>query len=155
MAGIGTSGPGASGSATYPELAYVSPQHNPISEVGTWANYLDTATIHNGHRHNSSTAQNDEVDYNVLLAAGTWTVEVMAIATSNAGIITVLIDDASQGTMDFYAGSPSYNTIKSVTGITINSDGIYELKLKTATKNASASAYGMFLQSIELIRTGA
>src|SRR4029077_6905393 len=49
-----------------------------------------------------STAQNDEIGCNVILAAGTWSVYLLFYRTTSQGIATVSLDGSSVGTIDSY-----------------------------------------------------
>jgi hypothetical protein len=101
----------------------------------------------------SSGAQNAEINFDVSLAAGTWTIEVMCLATTDGGIITFQLDGTTAGTVDTYRSSGQANTLLSVAGVTVASSGKKRLKLLMATKNASSSAYTCYLQHIQLRRT--
>lgn len=129
-------------------------------------NTVDTSCLYNG-RHSSSGAQNDLIVYDVVLAAGTWTLEIMTLKASNMGIITASLSTdgssftaidaspylASASTFDCYSAGTTYNNRVSATGITIATTGRYALQLKMATKNASSSNYLGQIQHVRLRRT--
>lgn len=101
----------------------------------------------------SSGAQNDQIDFEVVLAAGTWDVELMYVANTDNGIISVQFDAVEKGTIDTYNGSATYNNRSSVTGIAVATTAKVILRLKMATKNASSSSYVGEVQHIQLRRT--
>jgi len=112
--------------------------------AGTFAGpVVGTGFIGNVQIYNSPVAQNDQLDYYEFLSAGTWTIYVCATKGTSQGIYTLLIDDVSVGTMDFYAGSGSDNNEMNVASIAVATSGIKKISLKVATKNASSSNYGL------------
>lgn len=111
-----------------------------------------TGALLNGTK-DSSGAQNAELNFDAPLARGTWTVEVMYRANSDAGIITIQFGGVSKGTIDTYAGSSSYNNRASVSSIAVTTTGVVRVKLIMATKNASSSSYYGRIQHIQLRRT--
>lgn len=113
---------------------------------------IDGSQLMNGGRE-STGAQNAEVTWDVVLAAGTWTVHVIHIKGTDRGIISVQFDSVEKGTIDTYNGSLARNQLGSVAGITVAATALVELKLKMATKNASSSSYYGTINLISLIRT--
>lgn len=118
-----------------------------------WDTISTSASQYGGFALASSAAQNDEISFNVILAAGTWTVRLMHVKGTNRGIYSVQIDDSEEGTIDGYNGSAVNNARDSVAGITVASGGKHELSLKMLTKNASSSAYLGIISLVSLIRT--
>lgn len=102
---------------------------------------------------NSSDTQNDEVIYNVFLAAGTYSLRTMMFKYTGQGIVSVYLDATIVGTIDGYSASVGYNVFDTITGITVAADGLYSLKLKMATKNGSSSGYLLGLSGLALWRT--
>jgi hypothetical protein len=109
--------------------------------------------ITNGFLYNSPGAVNDEIGWDVVLAAGTWTFSLLYTKISPGGIITVSLDGSSLGTIDTYNAATTPNQRASITGISVASSGKKRLLLKMATKNASSSNYWAALQALGLIRT--
>lgn len=124
-----------------------------VSQVN-WDNatIADPSEIY-GDKRVTTTAQNNEINWDVVLAAGTWTVELMYVKGTDAGIFNVQFDGVTVGTIDSYNASFTYNNRSSVTGITVGSTGKKRLKLLMATKNASSSAFAGRVQHIQLRRT--
>lgn len=100
----------------------------------------------------SSMAQNDRVDWKVGLSSGTWDCTIAFRKMTICGIITLLIDGSSAGTIDTYAAAPAYGT-GTLSGISIGSSGAHTIGIKMATKNASATNYAVELFWINLRRT--
>jgi hypothetical protein len=100
----------------------------------------------------SAGAQNDAVAWDVILAAGTWDAHFWVRRASNAGIITLNQDGASQGTVDTYAGAVAAAKV-SISGWTVAATGKKRMQILMATKHASSSGYYAELFAIEFCRT--
>jgi hypothetical protein len=135
-----------------PWLRDVNVFMTPISHTNWNINDVVTSMIRNG-RKRSSGAQNDEINFDVTLAAGTWTIEILHNTSTDLGIYSVQLDGVEVGIIDGYAGTGAYNVRGSVTGVSVSSAGKKRLKLKMATKNASSSNYYGSISHIQLRRT--
>jgi hypothetical protein len=128
----------------------------PDTTIGTWVlvNDITNNYANGGTRLTvaSGPAQNDEVAWDVILAAGTWELTVHHRKSSNVGIYTCTIGSISAGTFDGYNASAARGE-NTLTGIVVPTAGKYRLKLKMATKNASSSGYVGNPQHISLRRT--
>lgn len=139
-----------------PRHVDIWPWTRTFSEVGTWTRTLSSSQLGMGQYDNATShAINDEVVYNVALDAGTWTLTVIGQTRSTGGISTVYLDATSLGTLDLYSASTTNNVVKQITGFTVSAPGVYALKFKVESKNASASEYRFIAQLITLTRTGA
>jgi hypothetical protein len=101
----------------------------------------------------SSAAQNDEISFDEVLAAGTWDVELLYIGNTGTGIYSVQFDGVTKGTIDGYQTSTVGNLLGTVSGVSVPQTKKVRLTIKMATKNASSSNYWGFLQHIQLRRT--
>lgn len=109
--------------------------------IAAWATYYQLVNL------------NDEVVYNVQLGPGTWKFSIWRTSFSSYGILTVTLDGTTIATLDNYSGAP-INPGQSVTsGISVATAGVYPLKLKTTSKNASSSGYNQRLWSMDFTRT--
>ena len=135
----------------------ITPFMTPIASVGTWVRWVSAGTaandLYNGFMYNSTDAQNDSISWDVVLAAGTWTLEILTRKSTDQGIVTALLDATTLGTMDLYNGALQYNRVSSIASIAVTSTNKYRLTLKLATKNASSTAYEMDLQHVQWRRT--
>lgn len=115
---------------------------------------LTTASVlYSGYRE-SSGAQNAEVGWDIRLAAGTWTVELMHVTGADAGIYTVSLSGADIGTIDGYAAAGANNVLTSITGVAVAVTTLTRrLLIKMSTKNASSSGYAGRIHHIQLRRT--
>lgn len=123
-----------------------------ISHVNWDTVFVDTAVAYNGTKRNGG-AINDEINFDVSLAKGTWIVTILSATTNSFGIVSVQFDEVEKGTIDLYTSSLVPNVRSSVTGIAVPTTGKVRLKLKVTGKNASSSNYYAYLQHIQLKRT--
>lgn len=125
----------------------------PISHTNFNTNTLAANTFHGGSK-DSSGAQNAVISFDVVLAAGTWTFEMMHRTASDRGIYTVALSvTGSLGTIDGYSGLSANNALSSLTSINVREPIKQRLTLTMATKNASSSSYVGSIQHIQLRRT--
>lgn len=124
----------------------------PISQVNWNTLVVDTTAIHQGEIQ-STGVQNAEINWDVVLGAGTWTLELMYVRGSAGGIFTVTVGAVSAGTVDSYNASLAPNIRTALTAIATPTTGKYRVKLKMATKNGSSSNYFGTLQHVQLRRT--
>lgn len=137
--------------ADFPWLIDINVFMTPKSQTNWSATSVLTNFVNNGAKQTSG-AQNAEIAWDVVLGAGTWTVELVHGENINHGIYSVQIDGIEQGTIDAY-DSLKANTVSSVANISITESGIHELKLKMATKNPSATLYYGEISHVQLRRT--
>lgn len=96
------------------------------------------------------------VEWTVVLAAGTYSLNLWHSKAPDAGIVSISIDGATALATkpDGYAAGPAVNTLAAVTGAQVLTSGRHTVRLTGATKHASSSAYGLLVQSLSLTRTG-
>lgn len=130
----------------------------PDATINTWTLINDSSealNYANGRTRLTcvtSPAQNDEVAWDVVLAAGTWEFTMHHRKSSNVGIYTVTVGAISAGTIDGWSASAAVGR-DTLSGIVIPTTGKYRLKLKMATQNVSSSGYVGNPQAISLRRT--
>lgn len=122
------------------------------SNVNFNTNTVNVSCLNNGWR-NSSNAQNDSIAWDVILAAGTWTFELLHFTGPNRGIYSVQFDSVEKGTIDGYSAGDAYNVRSSVTDIVVSITAKIELKLKMATKNGASDGYFGYINGIRLRKT--
>ena len=125
----------------------------PNAVSGAWTVTVNGNDWYGSHM-TSGNASTDYAEWLVLMASGTWRIDVVSLKGSNRGIITVSIDGISVGTCDFYNASDIKNVVIPIIGISIATSGIKTIRLATATKNASSTAYYMTPCMVHLLRTG-
>jgi hypothetical protein len=99
------------------------------------------------HRYwfQSAAAINNSFENYFNLDAGTYDFVVLCRTGTAAGIVSWSVDSVSIGTMDLYANPGSEYALKTITGVTISTDGIHTLTGTVASKNASATNYAAYL----------
>lgn len=129
---------------------------DPFTTAATNTNWntltINASQIHNGFML-SSGAQNDEIGWDVVLAAGTWEFSIRARTDTNRGIATVTLDGSSVGTMDMYTAAGAFNQLLTISSISVATTGKKRLLFKMATKNASSSSYFGSFSNVGLRRT--
>jgi hypothetical protein len=146
---------GGGGGGDMPWHVDISAETEADAVIGTWTlshHGVGFANGGTGIANGGSGAQNDEINWDVVLEAGTWDLVLHHRKSSNVGIYTVSLGGVSVGTIDGYAaaGTAGKNTLS---GITVATTGKKRLKLKMATKNASSSGYVATIEVISLRRT--
>lgn len=149
--------PNAGGGAIFldtfmPWLINVSVDMTAISHVNWDTNTVQLGSVYRLLK-SSSGAQNDEINFDVSLAAGTWTFELIHAKGTNYGIITIQLDGSTIGTIDSYAASASINDRTQITGVAVVNSGKKRLKLLMATKNASSTNYVGAIHHLQFKRT--
>lgn len=136
----------------HPWLIDVDVFMTPILQTSWNTIAANASAIHNGSMDSAAT-QNNEINFDVILGAGTWTVELMHITAANRGIYTLALTGSDIGTIDGYSASPTYNVRSSITSVAVATSGKKRLRLKMATKNGSSSNYAGSIQHLQLRRT--
>lgn len=136
--------------AVYPWLIDIDVFHTSISQ-SNWSSVLAGAYLYGGIKY--TVTQNAELNWDVVLGAGTWTVELLGFTNPTYGIVTVALDGTDVGTIDCYTAGAVENVALSLTGVVVAASGKKRMRFKVATKNASSSGYGVALQHVQLRRT--
>jgi len=95
--------------------------------------------------------------WKVWLAAGTHTLQIVATAASNGGIIDFSLDGGigAVGSIDCYASPNANNSFFSIAGVTVPVSGLYTLTATSTTKNALATDYYIPVNWMQFVRTSA
>lgn len=122
----------------------------------TWASRSQNSGHIGGGSHESTGAQNSEVDTDVWLDTGTFKWAVINYKASDAGIASLQIDGVEKATVDQYIAVATFNNYSEpTTTMTVSTAGVKDVKTVMSTKNASASNYTGRWNSMKIIRTGA
>lgn len=111
---------------------------------GGWANYVFFNTSHDDA---------DELDFQVYLAAGTYTLRILSNKGPSSGIISFDIDGAEVASLDLYNDPSVINEISSQAGIAVATAGLKTLTMRVDGKNASATFHYCIVYTIALWRT--
>lgn len=112
-----------------------------------------TAEMFNGVWSQSPAQQNDETDFQIFLAAGTYSMRFNWRRIGSAGKLTVKIDMVSVlSDFDMY-GTTADNQVEDTT-VTIATDGMHTVETHVYSKNASSAGYAAQLGMFYFRRTG-
>lgn len=126
---------------------------DPALKVGSWSLATEAADLFGFPFVNNVPTQNDEIGWDLMMAAGTWNFNMTYLKFSGGTIITVNLDGVAVGTVDSYNSVTLNNQQATITGIACPSNGKHRLSLKAATKNASSTAFEMIVCGFQLRRT--
>ena len=152
----------ADGSAVYPSLVKVSPVDATTSDVN-WHNaysgvggdivpYGRTLYVSGDGTHPPIETSVHEFTVPVVLQAGTWTVRVMHVRASNAGILDVYMDGTKIGTIDCYtSGSGVNDSTDDITGVVVASTAEHVLKCRV--DSTSSGYYNCHVPVVVFIKT--
>jgi len=139
------------GGAIYPWLIDIDVFATPKATTGFTEFGLSSTYIYCAQK-TSSGNRYDSIAWDVVLGAGTWTVQLIYIRGVNAGIYSIQFDSVEKGTIDGY-GAAGPNIFGSVTGISVATTAKVELKLAINNKNTGSGGYNANLQHVRLMRT--
>ena len=128
----------------------------PSSATATPTQAYSAASVLNGTIASPTTVDN-QMTWTVVLAAGAYTLNLWHAKDADLGIASISIDGATALATkpDLYAAAPAVNVLAAITGIQVLTSGRHTIKFTGATKNGSASAYGLKIHGFSLLRTGA
>jgi hypothetical protein len=89
----------------------------------------------------SPNAINDSWENYFNLDAGTYDFVIMVRTSSNAGIVSWVVDGNSIGDADLYSGSGAQWQLLTIPDVVIGTDGQHTITGTVASKNASSSSY--------------
>lgn len=138
--------------AEAPSLIDINPCGGTAISQVNW-NDVVIGTYVAGNAHLRSSGPDAETNWDVVLAAGTWTVEASVIVGAGRGIITFALDGTDIGTYDTYGAVTDFKARGGVAGVVVPTSAKRRLRLKAATKNAASAAYMIDLVWLQLRRT--
>lgn len=96
---------------------------------------------------------NDGIQWKAMMKAGTYTIRLLTLQTTDRGIAHIDVGGTEVTTLDTYDGGGATNVIKKATGVTIVADGYVTIKLEMKSKNGSSSSYGLTMSLLSFERT--
>ena len=144
---------GPAGGLVYPSLVDVNPVPQ-ASDAHLWGTVqINSQAWNNAYR--SSFPAGDQTSYlewQVPLAAGTWSMEVTHVTADDAGIMTFSVDATDIGSVDAYAPVIEHNVRASISSITVGASGMHTIRVRTDAKNAASSNYFGYLVWLRLVK---
>ena len=119
---------------------------------GTWLFGGNTSYRYLNYLYNHSNAINDEINYKIFLAPGTYTFWGVGYTSGGMGKSHIEIDGTDVGNFDWYGGA-TFNVLKTITGVTVAAGGLKTLAVKMSSKNGSSSGYELNLNIFGVFRT--
>jgi len=138
--------------ATLPWNIQITPAFTPSRSQGFSTISINASYIF-CHSRNASGFIGDYMAWDLGIAKGTWSFELLFNSEVNRGILTLQIDQVEKATIDTYSATPTYNLRQTITGIIIPISKKIELKLIVNSKNPSSSAYYLAFLGAKLTRT--
>ena len=96
--------------------------------------------------------QKSYLEWQLPLAAGTWSMEVTHVTADDAGIMTFSIDGADIGSVDAYAPAIEENAQANIAKISVATSGMHTLRVRTDAKNVASSNYFGYLVWLRLVK---
>ena len=139
-----------------PWLIDINPFPTAVANTSFDTLTVDTACIFNGTKDSSGTVDN-LIGWDIVLPAGTWSLELMHKQGADRGIYTVTFTatgaSTTFGTIDGYAAATTRNVRSSLTGIIITAPAKGRLSLAMSSKNALSTKFTGSVQAVRLWRT--
>ncbi len=130
------------------------PLNYQTRDTGNWVDVVSTSQELCYYTRNNDSNDLDSFTINAYLAAGTYKAKIGFLKTTTAGKFELLIDDVSVWSgVDMYNSSTAWSQHTEKTGIVIASEGLKTLKIRSNGKNASSSAYRIYLSVLHMWRT--
>ena len=152
-------GSAQSGSSGAPQGGILAGLVTPIG-ASNWAVVTRSTLVMFSSYRNNNNGQNSYIEYDIALAAGTYSFEFVHMRTANNGIYHVTIDGAAPttyggdaDTFDGYAASDTADVRSTITGVVLPTAKTYRVRLTIASKNASSGNYGARLQGLAWSKT--
>lgn len=124
-----------------------------VNTSGTWVLGVDANSLYNGYKYNSSNADGNYIEFKAYLAAGTYTMKMFCLTSQNNGKIDFVSSAFTTFTIDQYSAGLTYNVVRTQTGITVATSGLYTIKLLLNGKTGSPGGYYCYFSQIDFYRT--
>ena len=120
---------------------------------GDWLFSIEQEEFTNSRMQNIDNADGDRINYKVFFAAGTYTFGIITITADDRGILDLLLDGVSKGTIDLYSEFDIGDFKGSITGIVIPADAYIEVGIKVSGKNGSSIGHRLTFNMLTFFRT--
>ena len=145
---------GAAAASDLPYMAVVSGIVLPTATNATLSQAYLASCIYNAACINASNAVNNYFEWEVVVAAGTYTLRTAWSRNTGNGVATISVDGNALGsTIDMY-GTFANNNITDHTGIALTA-GRHKIRYTATSKNGSSTGYLIYVHGFSLTRTGA
>jgi len=117
--------------------------------AGTAAVTIESRLRYNFFIYNTSTALNDEIEYEIYAKSGKRTLELAGFTAEYGGIVSIYLDDILQGEIDLYTASETLNTTKTL-AIAVVGSKVHSLRIKVSGQNVASTGYYLVLTWIRI-----
>ena len=144
---------GSQGPAGPPQWnVQIDPILPPASQSNFDTLYFSGSAYNGGYRSGPGNGVQDQsASWKVVLAAGTYSLDLIYVAWSDAGVMTWSLDDNAIGTVDGYGNQ--YNSQATLGNIVVAEAGVKTLTVKVSSKADASQGFNAYLQAIQLRRT--
>jgi hypothetical protein len=146
---------GAQGPAGPPQWnVQIDPILPPASQSNFDTLYFSSSAYNGGYRSGPGNGVHDQsASWKVVLAAGTYSLDLIYVAWSDGGVMTWSLDDNAIGTIDGYSAGGQYNARATLENIVVAEAGVKTLTVKVSSKADASQGFNAYLQAIQLRRT--
>ena len=150
-----TGAAGAQGPAGPPQWnVQIDPILPPASQSSFDTLYFSSSAYNGGYRSGPGNGVQDQsASWKVVLAAGTYALDLIYVAWNDAGVMTWSLDDNAIGTVDGFSAGGQYNSQATVGNIVVGEAGVKTLTVKVSSKADASQGFNAYLQAIQLRRT--
>lgn len=131
----------------------VEPTYPVSIGQGTWVWGAGITQYSGWIYYNTSNVNGDNISYKVYLSRGTYSITFLNSTGLTFGILDLLIDGISKGTIDLYSDPAVANVIKTLTGCGIYTNGMHIITIKVNNKHASSTGYYIVFSELSFYRT--
>lgn len=112
-----------------------------------------TSAVGLGLVRTTTSAIDDTIEWNVEMAAGTWSIRFIYVTHSGGGTHAVKIDGTTFATLDTYSAGDVYNVTSTTTAVAVASSGIHVLSSVCTGKHASSADEDYIYTAISGVKT--
>lgn len=147
--------PGPQGPAGPPQwVVQIDPVLPPSSQSNFDAVYFNNSAYTGGYRAGPGNGVQDQTaSWKVVLAPGTYELDVVSVDWDDAGVMSWTLDDAPVGTIDGFSSNGKYNVFHTLPHLVVSDGGVKTLTVKVSSKNDASAGYNAYLEAIQLRRT--
>jgi len=120
---------------------------------GTWVVNVQASYLLNADMYNTTSADGDEVDFQAYLAAGTYTLLLIASKSTDRAIGDIDIDGGEVASFDLYNAIFVGNNLLRQAAIAVATSGLKTITYRAHGKNGASTDYVAAFQAIVLWRT--
>lgn len=134
-----------------PREAVINPLGTSLASNAVWTDVQSNAA-YLCQRRTAAGTQDEYEEYEVVLASGTYKMDVFFVSATTLGTAAVTINGDSVGSVDFYAAAAERKT--TLSDVYVFTGGTQRVRFTNSEKNALSSGYGSRISWVHFTRTG-